>query len=139
MLPSKSLFTALTLAAGITLSSHSIAEPWIDTSDIYLKAKIQLLADTGQIMTPVTTYPLMWHDIIRDIKNIELNSLSENQQSAYHYINHQFTLANRNQTRIKAQVGLENKRFTSFGDQISDKNSISVHSSIMYENFAAKL
>ena len=138
MLSSKSLFTALILVTGITFSTLSLAEPWIDTSDIYLKANIQLLADTGHIITPVTTYPLMWHDIIRDIKNINLDSLSTNQQSAYHYINHQFKLANRNQTRIKAKVGVENKRFTSFGDQVSDKNSFSVHSSILFENFAAK-
>jgi hypothetical protein len=138
MLFSKSFFSMLILAASITVNTESIAEPWIDTSDIYLKANIQLLADTGHIITPVTTYPLMWYDIIRDIKNIELTNLSLNQKSAYHYINHQFKLANRNQTRIKAQVGVENKRFTSFGDQISDKNSLSVHSSIMYENFAAK-
>ena len=80
----------------------------------------------------------MWHDIINDIKNIDLNNLSSNQQSAYHYIKHQFKLASRNQTRVKAQFGFENKRFTSFGNRISDKNNVSVHSSIMYENFAAK-
>jgi hypothetical protein len=134
MLSSKTIFAALILA----VSTYSLAEPWIDTSDIYLKANIQLLADTGHIVTPVTTYPLMWHDIINDIKNIDLNNLSSNQQSAYHYIKHQFKLASRNQTRVKAQVGFENKRFTSFGNRISDKNNVSVHSSIMYENFAAK-
>jgi hypothetical protein len=139
MLSSKSIFTALILAASITLNTHSLAEPWIDTSDIYLKANIQLLSDTGYIITPVTTYPLMWHDIIRDIKNIDPNNLSANQQNAYYYIKHQFKLASRNQTRIKAQVGLENKRFTSFGDQVSDKNSISVHSSFMFDNIAAKI
>ena len=139
MLSSKSFITALILAASITLNTHSLAEPWIDTSDIYLKANIQLLADTGHIITPVTTYPLMWHDIIRDIKNIDLNKLSTNQQTAYHYIKHQFKLASRNQTRIKAQVGFENKRFTSFGEPASDKNSISVQSSFMFENIAAKI
>jgi hypothetical protein len=139
MLSSKSLFTALILAVSITLSTHSLAEPWIDTSDIYLKANIQLLADTGHIVTPVTTYPLMWQDIIRDIKNIDLNNLSPNQKNAYHYIKHQFRLASSNQTRIKAQVGFENKRFTSFGDQVSDRNSVSVHTSYMSDNFAAKL
>jgi len=139
MLSSKSILTALILAAGIILNTHSSAEPWIDTSDIYLKANIQLLADTGHIITPVTTYPLMWHDIIRDIKNIDPNNLSANQQTAYHYIKHQFKLASRNQTRIKAQVGLENKRFTSFGEPASDKNSVSVQSSFMFDNVAAKL
>ena len=138
MLSFKSTLPALTLLIGMSLNTQSLAEPWIDTSDIYLKANIQLLADTGHITTPVTTYPLMWHDIIRDIKNIELNDLSSNQESAYHYINHQFKLANRNQTRIKAQVANKNKRFTSFGDQVSDKNSISVQSSIMLENVAVK-
>ena len=49
MLSSKTIFAALILA----VSTYSLAEPWIDTSDIYLKANIQLLADTGHIVTPV--------------------------------------------------------------------------------------
>ncbi|MBA6257088.1 MULTISPECIES: capsule assembly Wzi family protein [unclassified Colwellia] len=138
MLFSKTIFAALTLALGISLSTYSLAEPWIDTSDIYLKANIQLLADTGHIITPVTTYPLMWHDIIRDIKSINPKNLNSSQQSAYYYIMHQFKLAKKNQTRVKAKVGFENKRFTTFGDYVSDKNSISIHSSSMFENFAAK-
>ena len=120
-------------------SLSAIAEPWIDTSDIYLKANIQLLADTGHIITPVTTYPLMWHDIIRDLKNINQSNLSSNQKNAYHYINHQSKLAQKNQTRIKAQTGIKNKRFISFGETHSDKNSISVHSSVMSSNFAIKI
>jgi hypothetical protein len=138
MLSSKAIFTTLLLAASITFSANTLSEPWIDTSDIYLKANIQLLADTGHIITPVTTYPLMWHDIINDVKNIDIDDLSPNQQSAFYYINHQFKLANRNQTRFKAQVGLNNTRFISFGDSLSDKNSVGVQSSILFENFAAK-
>jgi hypothetical protein len=123
----------------ILLTPSALAEPWIDTSDIYLKAKIQLLADTGHIITPVTTYPLMWHDIVRDLNNVNLADLSQSQQDAYYYVKHQSRLAQRNQTRIKAQVGVNDKRFTSFGDTVSDKNSVSVHSSVMYGNFAAKI
>ncbi len=132
------LLTKPILISILIVSTHSLAEPWIDTSDIYLKAYIQLLADTGHIITPVTTYPLMWHDIARDLKKTNQSNLTTNQKNAYRYINHQFKLAKKNQTRIKVQTGIENKRFTSFGDQVSDKNSISVHSSIMFENFAAK-
>ena len=127
------------LLISILFSLPTLAEPWIDTSDSYLKANIQLLADTGHIITPVTTYPLMWHDINRDLKNINTSLLTSAQQDAYFYINHQFRLASKNQTRIKAQVGSDNKRFTSFGDTPSDKNSISVHSSMMFDNFAAKI
>jgi len=44
------------------------AEPWVDTSNIFLRSNIQLLADMGLIKTPVTTFPLMWHDIALDLK-----------------------------------------------------------------------
>lgn len=133
------LLTITFLINSLFFSTFATAEPWIDTSDIYLKANIQLLADTGKLATPVTTYPLMWHDIIADLKNIDLTSLTANQKTAYYYVKHQFNLAKKNQTRLKVQVGIKNKRFTSFGDSQSDKNSISIHSSIMYENFAAKI
>jgi len=134
---SKTLLLINCFITGFSFST--LAEPWIDTSDIYLKANIQLLADTGQIITPVTTYPLMWHDIIRDLKNIKLSGLTSNQKDAYHYVKHQSKLAQRNQTRIKAQVGIDDKRFVSFGDTVSDKNNIGVHSSMMVGNFAAKI
>jgi len=127
------------IISSILLNFQTLAEPWIDTSDIYLKSNIQLLADTGKIITPVTTYPLMWHDIITDLKKIDQSDLTSNQKSAYYYVKHQFKLASKNQTRIKAQIGIENKRFTSFGDSHSNKNSIAVHSSIMHGNFAAKI
>ncbi len=139
MLSSKSIFTVLIFVIGATLNTYSLAEPWIDTSDIYLKANIQLLADTGHIITPVTTYPLMWHDINRDMKNINVANLTTNQEAAYYYVKHQFKLAKKDQTRIKAQVGIEDKRFTSFGSTPIDKNSIAVHSSIIAGHFAAKI
>ncbi|MCW8834169.1 MAG: capsule assembly Wzi family protein, partial [Colwellia sp.] len=136
---SKYSFAKCFLFSSFAIATSALAEPWIDTSDIYLKANIQLLADTGKIITPVTTYPLMWHDISRDLKNIDVTSLTTSQKNAYYYVNHQFKLAKKNQTRIKAQVGIENKRFTSFGDTASDKTSIAMHSSIMFDNFAAKI
>jgi len=136
---SKLSFSNLFFLSSFFIVNSITAEPWIDTSDIYLKANIQLLADTGKIITPVTTYPLMWHDIIRDLKNIDTANLTTNQEAAYYYVKHQFKLAKRNQTRIKAKIGLENKRFISFGETPSDKNSIAVHSSIMFDNFAVKI
>ena len=135
----QSLLTKIILISTLIVSTYSIAEPWIDTSDIYLKANIQLLADTGHIITPVTTYPLMWQDIIGDLKKMDQSDLTANQKSAYYYIKHQAKLSKKNQTRMKAQLSSDDKRFSSFGDTLSDKNSISIHSSFMYGNFAAKI
>jgi hypothetical protein len=137
----------LSLSALIALFSFSYAstikpiyaEPWIDTSDIYLKANIQLLADTGHIITPVTTYPLMWHDINRDIKNLDSSILTNAQKEAYYYIKHQFSLANRNQTSIKAQVGTKDNRFSSFGDTPRENNSLQIQTSSIIGNFATNI
>ncbi|QBG35648.1 capsule assembly Wzi family protein [Litorilituus sediminis] len=124
---------------GLFYTSSISAEPWIDTSDIYLKANIQLLADTGIILTPVTTYPLMWHDVHRDIKNLNTSLLSEEQKNAYYYVKHQFKLAQQNQVRIKAQTAVEDSRFTSFGDTYRDANSLQVQTTTMIGNIASNV
>jgi len=132
-------FRKLLLVNCFIFSLSALAEPWIDTSDIYLKANIQLLADSGHIITPVTTYPLMWHDINRDLKKINNNKLSSAQQNAYFYIKHQFRLANKNQTRIKAQVASDDTRFSSFGDTHRDSNSVQIQTTTMLDNFATNI
>lgn len=117
----------------------SLAEPWIDTSDIYLKANIQQLADAGYIVTPVTTYPLMWTDIIADLKKTNINQLDKKDQQAYFYIQHQAKLAKQNLTTLKAYISNKNTRFNSFGDNFREKNNIQIQSTYMFENFAAKI
>ncbi len=135
--PPKTLLNSLIASALLPLSIA--AEPWIDTSDIYLKANIQLLADSGHILTPVTTYPLMWHDIDRDMKDIAVYKLTQAQQNAYFYIKHQFRLASSNQTRLKAQLAAKNTRFSSFGDTYRDKNSLQIQSSRMFHHVATNV
>jgi len=127
------------LVISLLFSTLVRAEPWIDTSNIYLKANIQLLADTGHIITPVTTYPLMWKDIIRDLNKANLISMSENQQDAYYYIKYQHKRATQSQTMVKAHVAADDSRFTSFGDTYRDANSIQVSTSFMTDNFAGKI
>ena len=136
---SQPLLIRLLLISTLLVSTSTIAEPWIDTSDIYLKANIQLLADSGHIITPVTTYPLMWHDIVRDLKKINRSTLTANQKSAYYYINNQFKLAKNNQTRIKAQISVNDNQWTSFGDSFREGNSLQIQSTIMMDNFAIKI
>jgi len=134
-----STFTTLALLPLILCIFSLKAEPWIGTSDIYLKANIQQLADAGFILTPTTTYPLMWIDILRDINLIQINQLNESQKKAYFYVIHQSKLAKRKITTIKATLASDNNRFTSFGDNYRDKNTLQIQSSMLYENFAAKI
>ena len=115
------------------------AEPWVDTSNIFLRSNIQLLADTGLINTPVTTFPLMWHDIARDLKTIPLANLSAKQKNAYSYVNHQYRLAKKSRKTLKANVASADKRFTGYGDNFRDGNSVTFSSSFMTDSLAANI
>ncbi len=46
-------------------SAH--AKPWITPNDPFLRSDIQLLSDIGVIKSPVTTWPLNWSGIKRDL------------------------------------------------------------------------
>lgn len=117
----------------------STAEPWVDTSNIFLRSNIQLLADTGIINTPVTTFPLMWHDIAHDLKKVLFTNLSDRQQNAYDYVNHQLRLAKRSQKTLKLNLASDDKRFTSYGDNHRDNNSATLRTSFMTDSFAINL
>lgn len=58
------------------ITSLAHAAPWVDVSDIYLRADIQALADAGVITVPVNTYPLMWSGIGSDLSKVEPSVLS---------------------------------------------------------------
>lgn len=120
-------------------SFTSFSEPWVDTSNIFLRAKIQYLADLGYIKTPTTTYPLMWVNIVNDLKSAPITSLDEQAKSSYAYIMHQFKLAQRNQKTVKLNAATKDKRFTSFGDSFREKNNIGIETSWMSDSFALKL
>tara|TARA_R110000787_G_scaffold141758_1_gene255314 strand:- start:184 stop:1692 length:1509 start_codon:yes stop_codon:yes gene_type:complete len=112
------------------------AEPWIDTSNIYLRTSIQQLADAGHLKAPVTTFPLMWLDIARDLKHINYSSLNGSEQQAFDYINHQLRLAKNNSLKLEFNTASKDKRFTSFGEDFRDKNNLKIQSSYMSDTLA---
>ncbi|GHF85125.1 capsule assembly Wzi family protein [Thalassotalea marina] len=117
----------------------AFADPWVDTSNVFLRANIQVLADAGIIKTPVTTFPLMWHDINKDLNNVYLSQLSPKTKEAFLYVRHQLKLAKRNSKLITVNVASDDKRFTSFGDEYRDANNIKVATSFKSERFAFKV
>jgi hypothetical protein len=46
------------------------ADPWLAPGDEALRSDVQLLADAGIIRGPVTTWPLSWPDIARDVQSV---------------------------------------------------------------------
>jgi len=54
------------LVPGIAGLAH--ADPWLAPGDEALRSDIQLLADAGILRGPVTSWPLSWPDIARDVQ-----------------------------------------------------------------------
>jgi len=127
---------ALMLGSFVSLSVT--AAPWVDVSDVYLRVNIQHLADAGFITTPVTTFPLMWIDIEKDLKKINVSRLNQAQRNAYFNIRHQLGLAKQSRTVFKFNVATQDPRFTSFGDK-ARSNSIVIQSEYISDAFAMAL
>jgi hypothetical protein len=129
----------LLLSSLLTCGSIAVAEPFINTSDIYLRANLSILANQGYLHNPITTYPLMWNDIAKDLAAIDVYHLTAAEQQAYAYVKHQLTLAERKQSTISLDVAVHNTRFTSFGEPVREKNNLKLQSSWLSEQFAGKL
>lgn len=115
------------------------AEPYINTSDLTLKASINHLANAGYIKTPINTYPLMWIDINKEIKKINPINLSAIEKTSYLYIKNQLNIAARKKLELTANISNKNKRFTSFGDNFRNKNNIKISASHVMDSFAYKI
>ena len=47
------------------------ASPWLDPGDTGVRNEIQLLADAGVITSPITTWPIAWADVAKDLVAFE--------------------------------------------------------------------
>ena len=52
-----------------------ISEPWLPPGDTVLRSDIQLLADSGVLQVPVTTWPLAWSNIDAAVDNATIVDL----------------------------------------------------------------
>lgn len=70
-------FTRATGAVALLLAAHAAAGPWTPAGDERLRHDVQLLADSGLIDIPLTTWPASWPDIAKSVGTlggIELDS-----------------------------------------------------------------
>ena len=53
--------------SGLLFAGQMAASPWLDPGDTGIRNEIQLLADAGVITSPVTTWPIAWADVAKDL------------------------------------------------------------------------
>ncbi len=76
-------------------AAPTMAEPWIDAGDERSRHHLQVLADGGQINLPLTSWPLMWSGVNRELNDIKLSNLSEAELWSYQYLRHELRRARR--------------------------------------------
>src|SRR5512134_3241037 len=59
------------------LGAAANADPWLAPGDEVLRSDIELLADAGILRGPVTTWPISWPDIARDVLAAEERGLDD--------------------------------------------------------------
>lgn len=134
--------TVGTLAAvSLLLSINVQAAPWVDVSDIYLRADIQALADEGVITVPVNTYPLMWSGIGVDLNKVEPSTLTPALADAFARVNfyYQNAINNRGNSSIKAVAATDPARFQHFGSDYREQGEIKASHEYVGERFAFKV
>ncbi|WP_445946761.1 capsule assembly Wzi family protein [Shewanella sp.] len=135
------LVSSLLLALGMSVcGSVAQAAPWVDASDIYLRADIQALADAGFITVPVNTYPLMWSGIGENLAKAEPSLMTPAQMDAFARVNfyYQNAINNRGNKSMKLAGATDAARFQHFGSDYREKGQLSGSTEYLGERFAFK-
>ena len=134
-------FKSILGVCALLCSALVSAAPWVDTSDVYLRADIQSLADAGVITVPVNTYPLMWAGIGADLAKVEPEKLTAAQQQAYARVNYYYqqAISNEGNSKIKASLATDSARFQHFGSDYREKGELTASHDYVGQRFAYKL
>ncbi|QYJ86076.1 capsule assembly Wzi family protein [Shewanella mesophila] len=137
----QSLTVGMFAAVSLFLSLGAHSAPWVDVSDVYLRADIQALADEGVITVPVNTYPLMWSGIGVDLNKVEPSTLTPALAEAFARVNYYYQNAinNRGNSSIKAAAATDPARFQHFGSDYREQGEIKASHEYVGERFAFKV
>lgn len=132
----------LTLTTILLFSSILInAAPWISTQDLSLRSDIETLADIGLIKTPITTYPLMWAGIIKQLDKHDIRNIGQEYKNVFWRVKSAGKKALRTETKkiLKLSVASSEQVFRSFGDSSRSEIEVTANSASVNKYFAWNL
>jgi hypothetical protein len=137
---------ALRFGAGLLLVSWATvaaADPWLAPGDAGLRSDVQLLSDQGIVRTPVTSWPLSWADLVRDLDRVRATDLSTpSLQDAYDRVRRE---ARRNtrvgvqETYVEVGGALHPIRTRGFADSPREEGELASGLEWIGDRFAARL
>ena len=130
-----------TLIASALLTCISIeAEPWIDTTDPYLRQSIEQLVSYGVIKRPINNYPLMWQGIAQDLSQAKRNQLPKETEFAFNHVRHALRFAQKgSRSGVKVKLNSRPSQTQSFAERYQEEAAIQGYSVLMGNNVTAKV
>lgn len=122
----------------LLFSANALAEPWLDTRDVWLRADIEQLASEGIIKAPITTWPLPWASIIKDLEAASEEDMDPDMVPAFLRLKRKagIEMGSNGQTSISLRVGNQNKILRHFGDQRREEAELTARTSGVGNTFA---
>lgn len=113
----------LLVLACILVAQQARADPWLSPGDVQVRQDVELLADTGVIKAPITTWPIPWGSIAAQMDSVDPSKLSEAQQLAYERLMDgiRAVQAGGDQTGYKLEAAPGRPPMTWFGDATRGK------------------
>jgi len=122
------------------LTNAGYGAPWIEVGDERIRHHIQHLADRGIIDLPLTSWPLAWADVNREIGDVFLNDLSSSELWSYRYIQHalkQATKTAKTQKRIYASNSIV--PFVHFASDTREASYVGTKTTLMSDRIALNI
>lgn len=121
--------------------SAAYAGAWIDTGDVALRHHVQVLADTGVLKTPVTTWPLPWEAISTDLNRVDPKTLSGASAQSYAWLREQMLAqkAPRHVRRLRAEASNSDPALRAFGATRRESAGLTFQHDIQGDAWALRL
>ncbi len=135
--PSSSAVSKVVLLLTLMPLTASTA-PWISSQDLSLRSDLETLADVGLIKTPITTYPLMWAGIIKEIDKHDIRNIGHEYKDIFWRVKSAGKRALRNESKkiLKLSVASSEQVLRSFGDSARSEIEVTANSASMNKYFA---
>jgi hypothetical protein len=134
--------SVLTLGVALLACAVCRADPWLAPGDLGLRSDIQLLADAGILRGPVTTWPLSWPDVARDVLGADAARLDASTADALLRVQR---LARAASSRGYSGAGYrvsgsyQPSTLRDFGDSPREEGEVSLRASWLSDHFAMNL
>ena len=134
------LFLGIAGILGGLVSSEVVASAFIEVGDAQLRHHLNVLSDYGVIQTSLTSWPLNWSSISRDIDAADANQLSRSVAWSFQYVRFEIerqtdafnsTLSNFNSSGPTP--------FQDFGDRVREEKALSVKFDFLASNVTGNI